>query len=329
MEEMNGQEKRIYYMDSCKGMLIVLMVAGHCLALYREDKICDVLYWLIYSFHMPVFIFVSGCFSKNLDKPLCKLFQELIVPMIPFELLYWVIHFGGGGNAYPFLTPIYAYWYMIVLFFCRAANQIAARIRGMLILSVSVGLLAGYNTYIGEYFTLSRFLYLFPFFFLGYRMKSGQLERIRKMKFWIPAAACLAAALLFCWLYEWTGGKLDVLYMKEPYQEAGDIVIRISQYLTSLLMILVLVRVMPGKKNILTRFGKATYLIYMLNFYFVEILSRLLPEGIAPGWNALVCFLYTFGAVLVMSSELSRKIFEKMRKGVERVIFAESFVSRL
>lgn len=99
MEEMNGQEKRIYYMDSCKGMLIVLMVAGHCLALYREDKICYVLYWLIYSFHMPVFIFVSGYFSKNLDKPLCKLFQELIVPMIPFELLYWVIHFGGGERV--------------------------------------------------------------------------------------------------------------------------------------------------------------------------------------------------------------------------------------
>lgn len=318
------REDRVYYLDALKGVLAFLVMMGHCLALYGEDIICDVLFWFIYSFHMPVFIFVSGYFSKNVDKSEEELFAELIVPLIPFEFAYWVMHLAmESGNAYPFLTPIYAYWYIVVLFFCRIVNKIAVKIRGASVVGIAVALLAGYNSYIGEYFAFSRFLCLFPIFFLGYQAKAEHLEKIRNMKQWVIAVIAVAAVMLFGGIYFGTEGELDIFYMNGPYEQNGDLVIRMMQFLISALMILVLVRVMPGKKNILTRFGKATYLIYMLNFYFVEILSRLLPEGIAPGWNALACFLYAFGAVLVMSSEVSRKIFDKMGKTVERVIFAE------
>ena len=34
-----------------------------------EDKFLSALYLLIYSFHMPTFLFISGYFAKNLDKP--------------------------------------------------------------------------------------------------------------------------------------------------------------------------------------------------------------------------------------------------------------------
>lgn len=101
-----NKRSRICYMDTCKGLLIFLMVAGHCLALYRGDAVCNALYWFIYSFHMPVFIFISGYFSKNTDKPVWKLFRELILPMIPFELLYWVIHLGGGERISIFHTHL-------------------------------------------------------------------------------------------------------------------------------------------------------------------------------------------------------------------------------
>jgi fucose 4-O-acetylase-like acetyltransferase len=199
--------------------------------------------------------------------------------------------------------------------------MVADKIRGMMILSVLAGLLAGFNEYIGEYFTFSRFLCLFPFFFLGYRMKAEYLERIRKVKVWVPAAAFLVAVLLFYGIYGWTDGEIDILYMKGPYKEAEELVIRAVQFLVSLLMIVVLIRGLPEKSSIFTEFGKGTYLIYMLNFYFVEILSRIFPVGVGTGWNAAMCFLYAYGAIRVMNSKMSQKIFDKMIREMERAVF--------
>lgn len=133
----------------------------------------------------------------------------------------------------------------------------------------------------------------------------------------------MLAVLLFCGIYGRTGGELDALYMKEPYKEAGEIVVRAVQFLVSLLMIVVLVRGLPEKSSIFTEFGKGTYLIYMLNFYFVELLSRIFPVGIGTGWNIAVCVLYAFGAVWVMNSKVSQKIFDKMIKSMERAVFRD------
>ena len=106
MDKEGMTRSRLCYMDTYKGLLIFLMVVGHCLELYQDDKICKLLYWFIYSFHMPVFIFISGFFSKNIDKPVKSLFEELIVPMIPFELLNWGIHALGQTVRKPDLTQM-------------------------------------------------------------------------------------------------------------------------------------------------------------------------------------------------------------------------------
>ena len=43
---------------------------GHLLVSYTsEDKYLSALYLLIYSFHMPTFLFISGYFAKNIEQP--------------------------------------------------------------------------------------------------------------------------------------------------------------------------------------------------------------------------------------------------------------------
>ena len=67
---MNNESKmRVGYIDSIKGLAIFLVVMGHAIAWQFEDfygvfgsgeKLPLFWWFFIYSFHMPLFMFVSG-----------------------------------------------------------------------------------------------------------------------------------------------------------------------------------------------------------------------------------------------------------------------------
>ena len=67
---------RDYLFDNYKVLLIVLVVMGHFIEpCYRINAFLYTLKWLIVSFHMPAFIFISGYFLKN-DHKLYEIFKK-------------------------------------------------------------------------------------------------------------------------------------------------------------------------------------------------------------------------------------------------------------
>lgn len=57
---------RIYKWDNIKFILILLVVLGHFVDVYTsESDNMKALFFTIYIFHMPLFIFISGLFSKK------------------------------------------------------------------------------------------------------------------------------------------------------------------------------------------------------------------------------------------------------------------------
>ena len=61
------QKVRDEQIDSVKYCLIVLVIAGHVIE-YSETTACIIVWKWIYIFHMPLFIFISGYFSRKRDK---------------------------------------------------------------------------------------------------------------------------------------------------------------------------------------------------------------------------------------------------------------------
>ena len=58
------------FLTTQEQFLILLVVFGHMLQPYTSgDKYLSALYLVIYSFHMPTFLFISGYFCENIDKP--------------------------------------------------------------------------------------------------------------------------------------------------------------------------------------------------------------------------------------------------------------------
>lgn len=58
--------ERIFLYENVRFILIVLVVVGHAIDLNTaQSKVYKSLFLWIYSFHMPLFLFLSGLFHKN------------------------------------------------------------------------------------------------------------------------------------------------------------------------------------------------------------------------------------------------------------------------
>ncbi|SDM69586.1 acyltransferase family protein [Bacillus sp. OK048] len=77
--------KRIKWIDTCKGIGIILVIVGH-------TPIDPTARSIIYAFHMPLFFFFSGYFFsenryKNLKEIAISKFKSLIIPYISFSII--------------------------------------------------------------------------------------------------------------------------------------------------------------------------------------------------------------------------------------------------
>lgn len=78
-------KKRIRYIDVARGIAIILMVLGHVLEVGTVGR--DI----IFSFHMPLFLIVSGYFftdKGSLKNLFCKMVTKLLIPA--FVILVFV-----------------------------------------------------------------------------------------------------------------------------------------------------------------------------------------------------------------------------------------------
>lgn len=77
------EKTRNHLLDNLKGMLIFLVVFAHFILLYAHVGVASlsekIATFFIYSFHIPLFAFISGYFSKNIDKIRETAFSRLLL----------------------------------------------------------------------------------------------------------------------------------------------------------------------------------------------------------------------------------------------------------
>lgn len=119
----DNTKTRYFHIDAVKAFAIFLVLWGHVLQYCgTHDGGCLIVHDVIYSFHMPLFMMVSGLFatkSMNLTfkDVVIKKFQQLIVPFIAgcFLILIETICIGSFIGFGVFFTH---YWFLKSLFIC-------------------------------------------------------------------------------------------------------------------------------------------------------------------------------------------------------------------
>ena len=118
--------------DVLKGILILIVVFGHALQFqYQEDCWSHPLFDGIYTFHMPLFVFVSGYFFSSCTK---RNFQDMLSSKVKRLMLPWFIwtcvlisallvirgeaflHLPVAEQGSILYQEMQTYWYLICVF---------------------------------------------------------------------------------------------------------------------------------------------------------------------------------------------------------------------
>lgn len=114
--------QRLGYIDNLKGLAIILVVIGHVVlhcALGKDNWI----YQFIYTFHMPLFIFISGLLTKPVQVTKWGgqyILRKVCQIMIPFFVwgVFASVYLDKTYIDYLFDYFKLGYWYLPFLFIC-------------------------------------------------------------------------------------------------------------------------------------------------------------------------------------------------------------------
>lgn len=190
--------KRNNYIDILKGICIVLVIFGHCIqygsgASFRSNSLYfeNVVFKLIYSFHMPLFIMISGyLFGYSTTKYSIKLniikkLRSLVVPIVAwttvittidlcsYAILEQEIIIADIAKRYV-KNVLFEIWFLWAVLFCSITTLLIKRFahykpRVLAFLFISY-------IFLPDMWNMHLYKYLFPYFLIGYiwNIKNGQ-----------------------------------------------------------------------------------------------------------------------------------------------------------
>lgn len=89
---------RLIYLDNIKGILIMLVIIGHAIQFCSPDYEENFFFRFIYSFHMPLFFFISGYLAnrgKWDSKMIRKRFAQLLFPFVTWAFISPLLKTGS------------------------------------------------------------------------------------------------------------------------------------------------------------------------------------------------------------------------------------------
>ena len=296
------EEKRDTRLDGIKYVLIVLVVLGHL----RQFIICDEtsfsimlvrrLSHVIYLFHMPLFIMISGFFSRKKDiNSFWRSISRLIRIYMLFHIIWISIDILNNKQLdyTRFFYPSFSLWYIHCLILWRILLQyIPSKFldKPIYIISISslISLLGGFIP-VSNFLALQRLFTFMPLFFIGYYAREYRwLEIIDKVKWYY---FLFIVPVLFIDIKVSTD-----IWGRAPYNSLFDIIRRIVFIMSSIFISIGFVKLVPSKvTNLFCREGKNVLFYYMYHSLLLYVISLLLMSAniIADGFVLLLVFFST------------------------------------
>ncbi|MFD1714088.1 acyltransferase family protein [Amnibacterium flavum] len=332
-----GKKRRVPLWDNARFAAIVLVVIGHAiLRLTPESYPASALYLIIYTFHIPLFVLVSGYFAKtSLDRRgLTRIVTDLALPYLIFETIWTVVQWLVERNdVVNYANPSWTLWFLLALIGWRLLLPLLAVTRYPLAVSVVVSVLAGYLGDIDETFALSRTLGLLPFFVLGWRLRQWRLRDRAVTDYWEQASrrvvvwVRIGAGALFAALIVVASTSViplrearvrRFLLFDESYPEIGYDQwwaggIRLAVIVVAAVFSIAFLALLPRTATWFTPLGAATMYVYLLHTAFLYPLRE--TGFLAANANTPTLILVLIGSfllVLLLASKPVRTVFRPL-----------------
>ena len=280
----NAPNGRFAWLDNARGIGIILVVYAHQMRAQSARGLLPAS-WdgafqdaLIYSFHMPLFFFVSGIvsvkairgrsFSTNLRDKL----QTIAYPYFLWSIASWCLSAAAVRYVKTPLDldslfsivyqPILQYWFLYVLFFCQI---LAAALGRVFVLNVIIAAVLMIVPLPFDYPVLKQLAMSFPFFVIGMLASTMLMapiadraeEQSRASTLWKGAAFALAMAALVWLTYS---------------PPAGVAVVPLVRAWLGIAAVIILSRLIGSHMPWLTALGAASMAIFVLHTIVAALL---------------------------------------------------------
>ncbi len=280
------RETRIPLWDNLKFFLVTCVVVGHFADQFTDVSLAyDSIFLFIYSFHIPLFIFISGIFYKNNNTRRKVLFYLSIG--FAYKIISAVIErmLGTINVGFSLLSDGGISWFMFAL----AAYTVILKLieeqnkTYIFVCAVVLSCFVGYDQSIGDFLYLSRIIVFFPFFLSGVLLRKFDFIQFRKnnRKYLIISVTFLLAWLALCIL------KLDTFYRFRylftgrnpffPQIMSYAPLARLASYIISFSMIFSFIMLMPNKRiTLITKMGENSINVYFWHMHLYYVLDSII-----------------------------------------------------
>lgn len=307
--------------DGIKALLIFAMVLGHMSYLDYGIGISR----MIYSFHMPAFVFLSGYFtSLKIDRH--KMIKWVLVSLSVYFIAQWaqclysalvpfILH-GKLGVVHIKevlgLNPRFSLWYLLSLVFWRVGMAIIGhKLSDRLLITLSIiALVVGGIFPIDNQLSFQRTLAFSPFFVMGYLFKKNNISaKFDQIPLSVSFIIIPATLLYSRYLPTFVPSRQYAALI--PY----EIILRLFQSLIALLLTSNIINVLcsfPIEK--LSRWGRFTLWIYIGHAIPITFQNKVVERfDIVPNLAVAICLSVLYVVGITMMAECITKKYEKRR----------------
>lgn len=295
-------EKRDNYFDNAKFILIVFVVIGHFIETLTQGDNLHTIYRWIYSFHMPIFVFILGYFdrrSKNSN------ISNYIYWFFLFQTLYFAYYYfiDKSTSAIQFTSPQYSLWYIMACVAWKIITPRFIKLKHPIVYAFILCLLAGYDDTISATLSLSRIIVFYPFFLLGYFCNEEVISKIRKIPNYVSVSV-LAGSYILCYFIPsiFPSFNLGLLLHYCSYTQMGytvwyAFIYRFFSLSISIIVSIAVMAVIPKKQTFYTKHGRNTLQVYLIHGLIVRTLKTIGIHNVITqtGYKAL----FLLGTVLL------------------------------
>ena len=314
---------RLYYLDNAKFILIFLVVLAHSTSSLQGNTFVAVMWAAINYFHMPAMIFISGFLAKRYISKSREIKVQRVATYVILYLAAQACYFLyqkyvlGVNVPVTLLSPRPALWFLQCLIIWYILLPVLDYFKPpyVMIVSVLVGLLIGYENSAAGFLSASRAIVHLPFFMAGYYIKQEHIDKLHNWKFRICGAGAFAAVAAVSLI--WPQTVFDTLMTcNTPYSKIPKLVKYIPEalrwsarlwfYVIAALLIVSFLALVPRGRAIFTPLGQETLSVYILHI-FLYLANRQFKWYLlfdSPGGIASLC-----GIALVITVAFSLKPF--------------------
>ncbi|MCG7410294.1 fucose 4-O-acetylase [Paenibacillus sp. ACRRX] len=303
-------------------LIVTVFVANAIEPLIHAMPEMKALFLWIFTFHMPLFVGVTGYFARSnlFSEKGNRILRQIALQYVVFQSIYSLLDyllFRVPGVTHSFFVPYLLLWFLIGHLVWRIVLRVFIHkgVKHPVLWSIALGVLVGFIPFGGAWFAISRTFVYLPFFVIGY---SCSLESLRKrVTIPIRIIGALVSAGLLVGLYLlapqiepiWLMNNMTFNELGWIHDGLSAIMLRFAIYLIEFIASIAFLAWVPQRICAITDLGRRTLYVFLLHGLIVRFAEYFgLYQHVTSGIAVSLLIIFSIGCTVLLAQPIVRNI---------------------